>query len=254
MEAVLAAIAKLTGIIRKTRGRIRARSEEIAASYRAQRKDAARLRFLNRAIGALDLDGDEPPDVVARLRKLEEERTQIKRRMKLRRKKRLRTITRQRKLAKRLRWAVVKRTKRRKQLRELRKQEWPKWESWMANGADDNVVAGVKDYAAAGVVHFGLATTSMFRAYVIPQSNPGSLHGPNVRPGRAWDGAGPRSKMVDFQRWILSHRTSPNGQLNEMFGPHNDLNFNDGRQVSQVEGTFNENLHDSHDHVGVDPR
>lgn len=232
--------------IDRLRRRIDKRSEEVAKNFAAQREDKERLRKvrreLERAIGERQRF------------KLTAEADQLHKRIRTRRRNRLQTLARKRHLKARLRGWVDRRIRYRKRLEELREQEWPEYEGWMANGHDARVVDGVKDYVAAGVVHFGLSASSLYRATVIPQSNPNSLHGPNVRPGRAGDLVGPRHKMVAFQEWVLEHRTSPHASLNELYGPENGLCFDDGHQITVAEGSFIEDLHDSHDHVGVTPR
>lgn len=145
---------------------------------------------------------------------------------------------------KRIRWNVVKRTKYRQKLREARRRLDPKWEPWMANGANAYVTDAVKQEMAIAVVTYDLAVTSLYRATVIPQSNPNSYHGPNTRPGRAGDVAGAR--MTEYQRNVFTRRR---GNCAESFGPDNAANLKYGAPYYLPEGSFLENLHDSHVHV-----
>lgn len=137
---------------------------------------------------------------------------------------------------------------RRKMKRAKRRAEQnngvPKWESWMANGRDARVTDAVKQEMAYAVVIFDLAVTSLYRATVIPQSNPNSYHGPNINPGQAGDVAGPR--MTEYQINVYGRRR---GNCKECFGPSNTHCLKNGAPMTLAEGTFLENLHDSHTHV-----
>lgn len=233
-ERIRRGIAAAQTKIDELNARLDARLKEIADSFEAQRKDKAQAKKLRGQI-ARTLD--------AKRVQLELDLDTVSARIRHRRKKRLRTIYRKRELRKRLRFWVVKRTKYRKRLKELRRQEHPAWEPWMANGHDDHVDPAVKAYMAVAVVHFGLTITSLRRNYIPAGGSPTSLH----LDGQAGDAAGPRHKMVAFQRWVLKHVRG----LVEMFGPDNALNYKDGQQISQAEGSPNEDLHDTHVHVGA---
>lgn len=148
-------------------------------------------------------------------------------------------------------WAAKKTVYRRKWKRAKKRLEQDGkvgWEDWMANGRSLNFTAAAKAEAAIAVVRFGLTVTSTYRATVIPQSNPNSYHGPNVSPGKAVDVAGGR--MTDYQRDVYSRRRGDGGLL-ELFGPDNGANLKYGQPISLGEGTFLEQLHDSHVHVAA---
>jgi hypothetical protein len=152
---------------------------------------------------------------------------------------------------KRARWWAAKRTIYRRRLKRARKAAGAgkvEWHPYMANGSNPLVIQAVKDEMAIAVVRFGLAVTSLYRATVIPQSNPNSYHGPNVRPGKAGDAAGPMSKMLAYQRDAFIRGR---GQANflEVFGPSNAEWLRNGQVDPEPEGTFLENLHDTHVHV-----
>lgn len=121
-----------------------------------------------------------------------------------------------------------------------------KFEPWMLNGHSANITAGARAELAIAVVKFGCACTSSYRATVIPQSNPNSWHGPNVSPGKAVDVAG--GGMVAYQRDAYNRRRG-DANLLELFGPDNSSNLRYGQTYYLAEGTFLENLHDSHTHV-----
>ena len=123
-----------------------------------------------------------------------------------------------------------------------------KFESWMLNGHSANITQGAKDELAIAVVKFGCTCTSSYRAYVIPQSNPNSWHGPNVSPGKAVDVAG--SNMTAYQHDVYSRRQGDTSLL-ELFGPDNSTNLRYGQPYYLADGTFLENLHDSHTHVAA---
>lgn len=122
------------------------------------------------------------------------------------------------------------------------------WEDWMANGHSLNFTQAAKDEAAIAVVKFGCAVTSTYRAYVLSTSNPNSYHGPNTSPGKAVDVAG--SQMTAYQHDVFSRRRG-DGNLLELFGPDNSTNLKYGGQIYLGEGTFLENLHDTHTHVAA---
>jgi hypothetical protein len=151
------------------------------------------------------------------------------------------------KLARARFWAA-KRTVYRKKWKRAKKRLEPRWEDWMANGRSLNFNAAAKQEAAIAVVTFGCAVTSTYRATVIPQSNPNSYHGPNVSPGKAVDVAGAR--MGVYQQDVFSRRKGDSSLL-ELFGPINHLGLKNGSQVTLGEGSFLEDLHDSHVHVAA---
>jgi hypothetical protein len=154
--------------------------------------------------------------------------------------------------AQRRKWAVKARTIYRRRLKKAkqRAEETGKaeWEPWMANGANANVVQAVKDEVAIAVVQFGCAVSSLWRSVVIPQSNPSSYHGPNVNPGKAGDLVGDR--MDEYQKDVHERRRG-DPDLLESFGPINGLCLKNGVPISLAEGTFLEQLHDSHEHVAA---
>lgn len=125
------------------------------------------------------------------------------------------------------------------------------WEDWMANGHPLNFSRAAKAEAAIGVLQYGLTVTSTWRATVLPQSNPASFHGPNVNPGKAVDLAGPWDKMVEYQGGVFNRRKG-DPKLLELFGPANALWLKYGQPTTGAEGTFLEDLHDSHVHVAAD--
>jgi len=132
--------------------------------------------------------------------------------------------------------------------RRLAENDKAEWEDFMANGHSLNFVNGAKAEAAIAVVKFDCVVTSTFRATVLRISSPGSNHGPNVSPGRAVDVAG--SRMTQYQQDVFNRRKG-DGSLLEMFGPINTVALKFGAPIELVEGTFNENLHDTHVHVAV---
>jgi hypothetical protein len=130
-----------------------------------------------------------------------------------------------------------------------KQREKPEWEDFMASDHSLNFVAAAKAEAAIAVVKFDLVVTSTFRATVIPESTATSNHGPNVDPGKAVDVAGPR--MTQYQQDAFDRRRG-DSHLLELFGPNNALWLRLGNQQPEPEGTFLENLHDSHVHVAAD--
>ena len=92
---------------------------------------------------------------------------------------------------------------------------------------------------AIGVLKFGLWVSSTYR----PET-PGSHHAED--PTRGGDLAGEWDNMIRYQRWLYENHLSA---LLELYGPNNTLCADNGAPAPQAEGTFNENLHDSHDHV-----
>lgn len=148
-------------------------------------------------------------------------------------------------------WAkkqTIYRRKWRRAKKHLAETGEAKWDDWMANGHSLNITAAVKQEAAIAVVEFGCTVTSTYRAVVIPQSNPNSYHGPNVSPGKAVDVAG--GGMDDYQRDCFVRREGDPSLL-ELFGPINELGLKNGHAVTLGEGTFLENLHDTHTHVAA---
>jgi hypothetical protein len=92
---------------------------------------------------------------------------------------------------------------------------------------------------AIGVIRFGLWVSSTYR----PET-PGSHHAED--PTRGADLAGEWDSMIAYQRWLYRNHL---GAMLELYGPHNTLCADNGQPAPQAEGSFNENLHDSHDHV-----
>ncbi len=121
----------------------------------------------------------------------------------------------------------------------------PGFETWMLNGHSNNITDAVRAEIAIAVVKYNCAVSSTYRAYVIPQSNPNSYHGPNVSPGKAFDAVGAR--MTEWQHDVFARRRGDSACL-ELFGPDNSTNLKYGNQLALGEGTFLENLHDSHTH------
>lgn len=143
---------------------------------------------------------------------------------------------------------TVYRRKWKKAKKHLEQTGEAKWEDWMANGHSLNFTAAAKAEAAIAVVKFGCTVTSTFRATVIPQSNPNSYHGPNVNPGKAVDVAG--AGMIAYQSDVYNRRHGDSNLL-ELFGPQNSTCLKNGAQITLGEGTFLEDLHDSHTHVAA---
>jgi hypothetical protein len=98
-----------------------------------------------------------------------------------------------------------------------------------------------KAVVAIGVLKFGLWVSSTYR----PET-PGSHHAED--PTRGGDLAGEWGDMIRFQRWLYENHL---GALLELYGPDNRLCADNGVPAPQAEGTFNENLHDSHDHAFI---
>jgi hypothetical protein len=98
-----------------------------------------------------------------------------------------------------------------------------------------------KAVVAIGVLKFGLWVSSTFR----PET-PGSHHAED--PTRGADLAGEWDDMVRFQRWLYENHLP---HILELYGPDNRLCADNGRPAPQAEGSFNENLHDSHDHAFI---
>jgi peptidoglycan hydrolase CwlO-like protein len=148
-------------------------------------------------------------------------------------------------------WALKAHTIYRKKLREARKHAQqqqqpsgqPQYQSWMANGHDDYVTQGVKNFIARGVVNYGLVCTSMRRTYVPPGGSTTSYH--LQSPGKAGDIAG--SRMTEFQLSEYNRNHGYSGCL-ELFGPDNAHNLKYGNTLYLAEGTALENLHDTHVH------
>jgi hypothetical protein len=130
-----------------------------------------------------------------------------------------------------------------------KQREKPEWEDFMASGHPLNFDAAAKAEAAIAVVKFDCVVTSTYRSTVLPQSNPDSFHGPNVNPGKAVDVAG--SRMTQYQQDVFDRRRG-DAHLLELFGPNNSLWLRLGNQQPEPEGTFLENLHDTHVHVAAD--
>lgn len=130
-----------------------------------------------------------------------------------------------------------------------KQREKPEWEDFMAGDHPLNFGAAAKAEAAIAVVKFDLIVTSTFRTTVIADSSASSNHGPNVDPGKAVDVAGAR--MTQYQQDVFNRRRG-DSHLLELFGPNNALWLRLGNQQPEPEGTFLENLHDTHVHVAAD--
>jgi hypothetical protein len=98
-----------------------------------------------------------------------------------------------------------------------------------------------KAVVAIGILKFRLWVSSTYR----PET-PGSHHAEN--PTRGADLAGEWDDMVRFQRWLYENHLE---HILELYGPDNQLCADNGVPAPQAEGSFNENLHDSHDHAFI---
>lgn len=98
-----------------------------------------------------------------------------------------------------------------------------------------------KAVVAIGVLKFGLWVSSTYR----PET-PGSHHAENPTCGA--DVAGEWDRMIAFQRWLYRNHLPA---LLELYGPNNVLCADNGVPAPQAEGSFNEDLHDSHDHAFI---
>lgn len=98
-----------------------------------------------------------------------------------------------------------------------------------------------KAAVAIGVQVFGLWVSSTFR----PET-PGSHHGED--PTRGADLAGEWENMIAFQRWLYHNHL---GAILELFGPDNRLCADNGKPYPLSEGSFLEDLHDTHDHAFI---
>jgi hypothetical protein len=96
-----------------------------------------------------------------------------------------------------------------------------------------------KAVVAIGVLKFRLWVSSTYR----PET-PGSHHAED--PTHGADLAGEYEDMVAFQRWLYLNHCE---HILELYGPDNRLCADNGVPAPQSEGSFNENLHDSHDHA-----
>lgn len=104
------------------------------------------------------------------------------------------------------------------------------------------LTASAKAVVAIGVLKFRLWVSSTYR----PET-PGSHHAEN--PTRGADLAGEWDDMIAFQRWLFNHHRSA---LLELFGPDNGMAVKNGGSIGPLaEGSFLEDLHDSHDHAFV---
>jgi hypothetical protein len=151
---------------------------------------------------------------------------------------------------KRSRWWVAKRTIYHGRLKRARKHaqdgKQPKYEKWMANGCDDRVVQGVKDYVARAVVLYDCVCTSLARTFVPPGGSTTSYHLLSINnPAKAGDIAGPR--MAQFQHDEFKRDVGKSNCL-ELFGPINDEWVKNGQRTGGGEGTPLEQLHDTHCH------
>lgn len=98
-----------------------------------------------------------------------------------------------------------------------------------------------KALIAIGTLKFGLWVTSTYR----PET-PGSHHAED--PTRVNDMAGEWDDMIAYQHWIFDNYRQ---FILELFGPDNALAVKNGQSIGPLpEGSFLEDLHDSHDHSG----
>lgn len=112
------------------------------------------------------------------------------------------------------------------------------WDPRMCNGHPTNVSRGTRRFimrAVAAGLHItatsnGRHSQSSFHYYV---------------PVGAADAVGTYEQMVKFQR--REHRYHGR-RYRELFGPDNNSCRKNGRPITLGEGTFLENLHDSHVH------
>lgn len=121
------------------------------------------------------------------------------------------------------------------------------FEDRMLNGHPGNVSNAVKRVIYIGVTRFGLYTTSTTDG---SSHAPSSYHYPRNDPtppqeGNGVDMAGAWQAMIDFQQFLISQRND----LNELFGPANELCVKHGVQFTILEGTPLEQGHDNHDHI-----
>jgi hypothetical protein len=137
----------------------------------------------------------------------------------------------------------------RKEWEEAKRREKPEWKDFMAGGQPLNFSPAAKVEAAIAVVKFDCVVTSTFRSTVIPDSTASSFHGPNVNPGKAVDVAGAR--MSAYQKDVFDRRRGESHLL-ELFGPTNSIALKNGAAISLAEGSFLENLHDTHVHVAAE--
>lgn len=95
---------------------------------------------------------------------------------------------------------------------------------------------------AIGVEVFGLWVSSTYR----PET-PGSHHSED--PTRGADLAGEWEDMIAFQRWLFENHLRA---VLELFGPDNGMAIKNGQSIGPLaEGSFLEDLHDSHDHAFI---
>jgi hypothetical protein len=241
------------------REKARKRHEQASEALHQLAEQAAdlteRIAKNREGIERAEESGDEA--AVTRLRqdkqKLMEEREKLKERVESRKVQEDKAVLRaehareeqkawlERKIIYRDKWEAAKR-------REREKQK-PKWEDFMASGHSLNLGGAAKAEAAIAVVKFDCVVSSTYRATVIPQSNPNSFHGPNVSPGKAVDLVG--SRMTEYQKDVFDRRRG-DGHLLELFGPTNSLALKNGAPTALAEGTFLENLHDTHVHVAAE--
>src|SRR5215211_6148903 len=197
-------------------------------------------------------EAERNPEKAARLRErndaLNRERDKLKERIDGRETREHKAIIRERIAIKTKKAWIERRLIYREKWRNAKKRDKPKWEDFMASGHSLNFSAAAKAEAAIGVVRFDLVVTSTFRSTVIPDSVSTSFHGPNVSPGLAVDIAGAR--MTEYQQDVFDRRQG-DGHLLELFGPMNAVCLKNGAHTVLEEGTFLENLHDTHVHVAA---
>lgn len=110
---------------------------------------------------------------------------------------------------------------------------------WMLNGRPGNVNRRVKR-TIRRAVNAGLYVTS----------TTGGRHASTSYhyTGNAVDVSGPWHKMVAFQRAEHRRGLGRSGYL-ELFGPDNFAGLKNGRRITLGEGSWLEQLHDSHVHI-----
>lgn len=118
------------------------------------------------------------------------------------------------------------------------------YQPWMLNHRPQNVNWRIKRTIRRGV-NAGLYVTATTNGVHTPTS----WH----YKGKAVDMTGSWQNMVRFQiaEWTRAKRFGPFSKYLylEVFGPDNYHNIKNGRPIVLGEGTFLENLHDSHVHI-----
>lgn len=232
----------------------RLRVVKAALSQNRERRDeaVARLHDLHDEFTAIAeqrqelADKPSTPDREAKLTELHKRQVALQKKIDSKDTERDKATARAHELVERQKWFIKRKTVLRKKLKKARQEAQngqPRYEAWMANGYDDNVVPGVKEFIARGVVRFDLVCTSLHRTYVPPGGSTTSYH--LNTPGRAGDIAG--SRMSEFQTSEFNRGKGSAGYL-ELFGPINYQWLKYGGVTGGGEGTPLENLHDTHVH------